>query len=92
VSATLQFGQLRASPQLLQRSEVENPRRFRNRIVCSLFSRRSAMAARNLSDKIATAFSFRLSCRRSTIRMSGICFSSIRWVSVASRYLPRVAL
>src|SRR5437016_7537969 len=35
VSATLQFGQFRASPQLLQSSEVEKPRRFKNRIVCN---------------------------------------------------------
>jgi len=63
VSATLQFGQLRASPQLLQSNDVENPRRFRNKIVCSRFSRRSPMAARNFSDKIAAAFSFRRSWR-----------------------------
>ena len=65
--ATLQFGQLRASPQALQSSEVENPRRLRKRIVCSRFSSRAAIAARNFSDRIVSGIFFAASCRRSTI-------------------------
>jgi hypothetical protein len=72
VSATLQFGQSRASPQLLHSSEVEKPRRFRNRMVCSFFSRRAVIAFRNFSDRIAAVFSFRRSSLRSTIRIKGI--------------------
>src|SRR5436309_16019599 len=53
VSATLQLGQLRASPHSLQRREVENPRRFKNKIVCSRFSRRSVMVVRYFVRQIA---------------------------------------
>ena len=37
---------------------MEKPRRFRKRMVCSRFSSRSAIAARNFSDKIVADFLF----------------------------------
>jgi hypothetical protein len=69
-----------------------NPRRFRNRIVCSRFSRRWVIALRKRSDKIGAIFSFRRSWRKSTIRINGIWQLSTRCVSFRRRYFPWIAL
>ena len=61
-------------------------------MVCSRFSSRSAIAVRNLSDKITADFSLRRSCRRSTIRITGIWFWSTRWVSASQMILSALGV
>jgi hypothetical protein len=53
VSATAQCGHWQTWPHFGHCSERANPRRLRNRIDCSPFSKRCSSATRSLSDRIA---------------------------------------